>query len=380
MTALPTFTIKEMIDCGVHYGHKAMRWNPEMAPYIYGTKDSVHIIDLQQTAGFLYRALQAIQDVAKRQGKILFVGTKRQASEHIKEAAKRCGQFYVDKRWLGGTLTNWKTVSRSIKTLSDLEKAIEGSEGGEGLKLNKKELLDMQRKYQKLEDSLGGIREMHGKPDMVFVIDTNKESLAIAEAQKLGIPIVAIIDSNSYPHGIDYVIPGNDDATRAITFYCRMISDAALSGVEHSLISSGVDVRKGRGGNSNEEIIAEEIDFTVRPEPKGKKAVSVLTKSEAISEARHSAEEQAVKISEIEEVITAPAIVAVEVVEKKAPAVKKSAAKAEAPAKKAVEKKPVVAAKKVAEKKAPAVKKTAEKPAAKAEKKPAVKPAAKKKK
>jgi small subunit ribosomal protein S2 len=347
MTALPTFTIKEMIDCGVHYGHKAMRWNPEMAPYIYGTKDSVHIIDLQQTASLLYRALAAIQDVAKRQGKILFVGTKRQASEHIKEAAKRCGQFYVDKRWLGGTLTNWKTVSRSIKTLSDLEKAIEGSESGEGLKLSKKELLDMQRKYQKLEDSLGGIREMNGRPDMIFVIDTNKESLAIAEAQKLGIPIVAIIDSNSYPHGIDYVIPGNDDATRAITFYCRMVSDAALSGIEHSLISSGVDIRKGRGRVSSDEVIAEEIDFTVRPEPKGKKAVSVMTKAEAISESR-----QVTKSESEEEVIVAPSITEiVEIVEEKVPAAKAPAKKAvvKASAKKVVEEKP--AAKKPAAKK-----------------------------
>jgi len=376
MTTLPTFTIKEMIDCGVHYGHKAMRWNPEMAPYIYGTKDSVHIIDLQQTASFLYRALQAIQDVAKRQGKILFVGTKRQASEHIKEAAKRCGQFYVDKRWLGGTLTNWKTVSRSIKTLYDLEKAIAGSGSGEGLKLSKKELLDMQRKYQKLEDSLGGIREMNGKPDLVFVIDTNKESLAIAESQKLGIPVVAIIDSNSYPHGIDYIIPGNDDATRAIMFYCRMVSDAALSGVEHSLISSGVDVRKGIGRVSNEEII-EEIDFAVRPETKGKKSVSVLTKAEAVSEAIHSKEKQAPISSDAAEVITAPAIVSIEVAEKEA-SVAKAPAKAAATAKKVDEKKPKIVDKNIVEEKTPTAKKTAEKPATKAEKKPVV--VAKKKK
>jgi small subunit ribosomal protein S2 len=374
MTALPTFTIKEMIDCGVHYGHKAMRWNPEMAPYIYGTKDGVHIIDLQQTASFLYRALQVVQDVAKRNGKILFVGTKRQASEHIKEAAKRCGQFYVDKRWLGGTLTNWKTVSRSIKTLYDLEKTIAGSESGEGIKLSKKELLDMQRKCQKLEDSLGGIREMNGKPDLVFVIDTNKENLAISESQKLGIPIVAIVDSNSYPHNIDYIIPGNDDATRSITFYCQMISDAALSGIEHSLISSGVDVRKGISKFSNEKEAFEEINFTEKSETKNKKSVSVLTKAEAVSEAKYFAAKQDLKISSDEEVITAPAIVAVN--SEKNPEVKKLSTKVKVDdsAEKIDEKKSKVAAKKVVEKKAPAVKKAAEK----SEEKPVV--AGKKKK
>jgi small subunit ribosomal protein S2 len=290
MTTLPTFTIKEMIDAGVHYGHKAMRWNPEMAPYIYGVKDGVHILDLQQTANLFYRALQAVQDVAKRQGKILFVGTKRQASEHIAEAAQRCGQFYINKRWLGGILTNWKTVSQSIKTLHELEKSISESESGEGLKLSKKELLDMQRHCQKLENSLGGIREMNGKPDLVFVIDTNKESLAIKEAQKLGIPIVAIIDSNSYPHGIDYIIPGNDDATRAIKLYCQLISDAVLSGVEHSLISSGVDVQEAKEKYSKKSA-TEEVDQESQVEeekenPKAKKAVSVLTKAEATAEVK----------------------------------------------------------------------------------------------
>ena len=295
MTTLPTFTIKEMIDAGVHYGHKAMRWNPEMAPYLYGVKDGVHIIDLQQTVSLLYNALQAIHDVAKRQGKILFVGTKRQASEYIQEAANRCGQFYVNKRWLGGTLTNWKTVSQSIKTLYDLEKMVTESDKEEGLKLSKKELLDIQRKCQKLENSLGGIREMNGKPDMIFVIDTNKESLAIKEAQKLNIPIVAIIDSNSYPHGIDYVIPGNDDATRAIKLYCSLVSDAILSGIEHSLISSGVDMRRvkeqfpeARAGEESGVIEFSLSEEQVIEKPKAKKAVEVVTKSEAAKKANYT--------------------------------------------------------------------------------------------
>lgn len=244
MTTLPTFTIKDMIEAGVHFGHKAMRWNPEMAPYIYTTRDGIHIIDLQQTAVLLHRALQTIQNVAKGHGKILFVGTKRQASEHIREAALRCGQFYVDKRWLGGTLTNWKTVSKSIKTMQDMEKALAESESGQGLKLTKKESLEMTRKIEKLEKSLGGIREMNGKPDLIFVLDTNKENLAVKEAQKLSIPIVAIVDTNCYPHGITHIVPGNDDATRAIKLYCQLVSDAVLSGVEQSLISSGVDIHK----------------------------------------------------------------------------------------------------------------------------------------
>ncbi len=318
MTTLPTFTIKEMIDAGVHYGHKAMRWNPEMGPYLYGTKDGIHIIDLQQTATMLHRALQVIRDVAKRQGKILFVGTKRQASEHIQEAAKRCGQFYVNKRWLGGTLTNWKTVSQSIKTLYALEKMTAESESGEGLKLSKKELLDIERKCRKLENSLGGIREMNGKPDMIFVIDTNKESLAIKEAQKLNIPIVAIVDSNSYPHGIDYIIPGNDDATRAIKLFCGLVSDAILSGVEHSLISSGVDIRKVKGQRSEDQIKEEisdiKLDLTTYKaieKPHGKKVVEVITKLDATKKAGptkiKSLERVAAEIeivSAIEEVVT----------------------------------------------------------------------------
>ena len=362
MTALPTFTIKEMIDAGVHFGHKAMRWNPEMAPYIYATRDGVHIIDLQQTAGLLHRALQAVQDVAKRQGKILFVGTKRQASEHIKEAALRCGQFYVDKRWLGGTLTNWKTVSQSIKTLYELEKAIHGSESGEGVKLTKKEILDMARKCQKLENSLGGIRQMNGRPDIVFVIDTNKESLAVKEAQKLGIPIVAIIDSNSYPHGIDYIVPGNDDATRAIKLYCQLVSDAVLSGVEHSLISSGVDMSKAKESAKvvdigDGEVVATELDLTfetVEKKPtsktaKEKKAAAIV---EVIAEmaAADAKPAKATKLVEQEEK-KAPVVVkakkaAVEVAEKPkkatATAKPKAAAKTEAKA----EKKPATTKKK----------------------------------
>lgn len=298
MSNLPVFSIKDLIDAGVHFGHKAMRWNPEMAPFIYTTRDGVHIIDLQQTAVLLHRALQEIYAVAKRQGKILFVGTKRQASEHIKEAAQRCGQFYVDKRWLGGTLTNWKTVSKSIKTLEILEKKVNESESGQGLKLSKKETLELTREIEKLEKSLGGIRKMNGMPDLIFAIDTNKENLAIKEAQKLGIPIVAIVDTNCNPHGLTHAVPGNDDATRAIKLYCQLVSDTILSGIEQALISSGVDLKQSRAFAGDEkpepELSIEEVtgieltpateevvtEIVISEEPKAKKPAAKKAKEE----------------------------------------------------------------------------------------------------
>lgn len=237
------FTIKELMEAGVHFGHKTMRWNPKMAPFLYGSRDDVHIIDLQQTAPLLHRALIAIYNVVKNNGRVLFVGTKKQASNEIAESAKRCGQYFVNNRWLGGMLTNWPTISKSINTLQNLEKQISNDHNDENYsnKLTKKELLEITRKRDKLELSLGGIRNMGGKPDLLFVIDTNKENLAILEASKLNIPIIAILDSNSNPDNIDYPIPGNDDATRSIKLYCRLVSDAALIGIEHSMTSSGVD-------------------------------------------------------------------------------------------------------------------------------------------
>ncbi|AIL65023.1 Ribosomal protein S2 [Rickettsiales bacterium Ac37b] len=239
MSELPTFTIRELLESAVHYGHKTMRWNPKMVPYIYGVQNETHIIDLQKTAPLLYKALQVVYDVVKNNGRILFVGTKKQASELVAEAARRCGQYYVNHRWLGGMLTNWGTVSQSIKTLIDMENK---SKSEAFAKFTKKEQLDFVRKCDKLECSLGGIKTMGGKPDLLFVIDTVKENLAIQEAVKLNIPIIAIIDTNSDPDNITYPVPGNDDATRALRMYCKLVSDAALAGIQASLTASGADL------------------------------------------------------------------------------------------------------------------------------------------
>ena len=245
MKKLPQITISELIEAGVHFGHKTMRWNPKMSSYLYGIKDGVHIIDLQQTLPLINSALEKIYDVARSNGRILFVGTKTQASDVVSEAAKKCGQYYINHRWLGGTLTNWSTINRSIKKLSELEKSLETSAAEEEsgkLKFTKKERLDITRKIEKLEKSLGGIREMGGLPNLLFVIDTNMEDIAIQEAKKLGIPVIAILDSNSNPDNITYPIPGNDDATRAIKLYCNLVSSAILFGMQESLIASGIDI------------------------------------------------------------------------------------------------------------------------------------------
>lgn len=246
MRKLPSISIRELIESGVHFGHKTMRWNPKMASYLYGIKDGIHIIDLQQTLPLLNAALEKIYDIAKNNGRVLFVGTKMQASEPLAEAAKRCGQYYVNHRWLGGMLTNWATINKSIKKLSELEKILENTsstdEESDLPKLNKKERLDITRKIAKLEKSIGGIREMGGVPNLIFVIDTNKENIAIEEAKKLGIPVVAVLDSNSNPDNILFPIPGNDDATRAIKLYCRLVSDTVLYGMQEFLTTSGVDI------------------------------------------------------------------------------------------------------------------------------------------
>lgn len=246
MRKLPSITISELIAAGVHFGHKTMRWNPKMSSYLYGIKDGVHIIDLQQTLPLLHVALEKLYDVAKNNGRILFVGTKMQASDIVADEAKRCGQYYVNHRWLGGTLTNWPTINRSIKKLRDLEKSLEDAdsedEASSKLKFNKKERLDITRKIEKLEKSLGGIREMGGVPDLIFIVDTNMEDLAVQEATKLGIPVIAILDSNSDPDNITYPIPGNDDATRSLKLYCRLVTDSILYGIQESLVNSGVDM------------------------------------------------------------------------------------------------------------------------------------------
>lgn len=236
--AFPTFTMRQLLEAGVHFGHQTRRWDPQMAPYIYGTRNGVHILDLTQTVPMLHRALQAVRDVVAAGGRVLFVGTKRQAQEPIAQAAARCGQYYVNHRWLGGMLTNHKTISLSIKRLRDLEAKAEGGQGG----LTKKELLQLDREREKLERSLGGIKDMGGLPDIIVVIDTNKESIAIQEAVKLNIPVVAVVDSNCNPKNIRYPVPGNDDASRAINLYCDLLVGAVLDGIQAEMVASGVDL------------------------------------------------------------------------------------------------------------------------------------------
>ena len=253
MSALPDFSMRELIDAGVHFGHKTKRWNPRMAPFIYGTRNDIHIIDLQQTVPMLHRALTVVRSTVAKNGRILFVGTKRQASEVIAEAAARCGQYYVNNRWLGGMLTNWSTIQNSIRQLRKIEETLSRGESG----FKKKELLKMERERDKLMRSLGGIREMGGKPDLLFVIDTNREDIAIKEARKLGIPIVAIVDTNCTVDGIDYPIPGNDDATRAIKLYCKLISDAALSGLRENMSVAERDFETAANNAPAEEGLTE---------------------------------------------------------------------------------------------------------------------------
>ena len=236
--ALPTFTMRQMLEAGVHFGHNTRRWNPRMEPYIFGERNKIHILDLQQTMPMFHAALKAIGDVAARGGRVLFVGTKRAASEKIAETAKSCGQYYVNHRWLGGMLTNWATVSQSIRRLRELE---ERMASGEINQLTKKEILQLTREQEKLERTLGGIKEMGGLPDILFVLDTNKEAIAVQEANRLNIPVVAVVDSNANPDGVDYLVPGNDDAMRAITFYCELAQAAVLDGLQTELIKSGGD-------------------------------------------------------------------------------------------------------------------------------------------
>jgi small subunit ribosomal protein S2 len=236
--ALPVFSMRQLLEAGVHFGHHTRRWNPRMSAYIFGVRNGVHIIDLEQTVPALQRSLEAVRDVVGGGGRVLFVGTKRQASEKIAESAKRCGQYYVNHRWLGGMLTNWKTISHSIKRLKTLDDQVEQGTTG----LTKKELLNLNREREKLDRALGGIKEMGGQPDILFVIDTNKEAIAISEARKLNIPVAAVIDSNSDPTGITYPIPGNDDAIRAIGLYCDLISDAVLDGIQKEVMTTGGDI------------------------------------------------------------------------------------------------------------------------------------------
>jgi len=283
---MPTFTMRQLLEAGVHFGHQTRRWDPKMAPYLFGSRGGIHIIDLQQSVPMLHHALEAIRGTVANGGRVLFVGTKRQASQTVKEAASLCGQFYVNHRWLGGMLTNWKTISQSIKRLRELQEQLD--EGTQGY--TKKELLTLERERNKLELSLGGIKDMGGVPDILFVIDTNKEDISIKEANKLGIPIVAIVDSNSNPDGIDYLIPGNDDAQRAIELYCTLVSAAVLDGLQAEIKATGKDI----GAAENVTVIIEEEAFT-EAEPKAEAEEKAEAKPNAEAKAAAKPKVAAVK-------------------------------------------------------------------------------------
>ncbi|NVJ70378.1 MAG: 30S ribosomal protein S2 [Alphaproteobacteria bacterium] len=250
--AMPVVDMRALLEAGVHFGHQTHRWNPKMAPFIFGERNGVHIIDLSQTVPYFQRALQAVRDVVAGGGRVLFVGTKRQASPIIAEAAKRCGQYYVNHRWLGGMMTNWQTISQSIKRLKQLNEQL----GQEHTGLTKKETLQLTRLRDKLELSLGGIQDMGGLPDIIVAVDVIGDDLAIAEANRLHIPVVGVIDTNSKPEGVDYPIPGNDDATRALRLYCDLLAEAALDGIQADLAAQGVDL--GAQDAPVEEVAAEE--------------------------------------------------------------------------------------------------------------------------
>ena len=258
---LPQFTMRQLLEAGVHFGHQTHRWNPKMQDYLFGMRNKIHIIDLSKTVPLLHQAVVMASDVVAQGGRILFVGTKRQASDTIADAAKRCAQYYVNHRWLGGMLTNWKTITNSIKRLRYLDDLV----SGEGQGFTKKELLQLTRERDRLEQELGGIKDMGGVPDLLFVIDTNKEAIAIAEAKKLKIPVIAVIDSNSNPDGITYPIPGNDDAGRAITLYCDLISRAAIDGIERAQGVAGIDI--GEAEEVSEPALA---DAPAEPAKNGK--------------------------------------------------------------------------------------------------------------
>ena len=236
--AASTVSMQSLLESGAHFGHQTHRWNPKMKPYIFGERNGVHIIDLSQTVPLMARALDFVSATTGRGGKLLLVGTKRQAQEPVAEAARRSGQHFVNHRWLGGMLTNWKTISNSIKRMKSLEEQLGGDTAG----LTKKEVLQLTRERDKLEMSLGGIRDMGGIPDVMFVIDAGKEELAIKEANTLGIPVVAVLDTNVSPDGIAFPIPANDDASRAIRLYCDAIVDAATQGNRSRAASSGADI------------------------------------------------------------------------------------------------------------------------------------------
>ena len=258
--ALPEFSMRQLLEAGCHFGHQTHRWNPKMKDFIFGERSNIHIIDLSQSVPLLHQALVKVRETAAKGGRVLFVGTKRQAQEPLAQAASRCAQYYMNQRWLGGTLTNWRTISNSIARLRELETMFDGENGLAGL--TKKEQLMLTREREKLDRSLGGIKDMGGTPDLMFVIDTNKEGIAIQEAKKLGIPVIAVVDTNCDPDPIDFPIPGNDDASRAIALYCDLIADAVLDGMADSQVAMGVDLGESEAPVETlvEETAAEEVE------------------------------------------------------------------------------------------------------------------------
>ena len=309
--ALPEFTLRQLLEAGVHFGHQTQRWNPRMEEFIYGERNGIHIMDLTQTVPMLDAALNIVRETVAKGGRILFVGTKRQASTAIAEAAEKCAQYYMNHRWLGGTLTNWQTVSQSISRLKSLdEKMTVGSEG-----LTKKERLGMEREQSKLQASLGGITQMGGVPDLLFVIDVKKEALAVAEANKLGIPVIAVVDTNCSPSGIDYLIPGNDDAARAIALYCDLIARSALDGMTEQMGAAGVDLGEMEdvpletaveapveeattGEVAAEEAVVEKADTIAEKEIAPKEKAKAKAKKEEVDNNETSSEEENGKVKE----------------------------------------------------------------------------------
>jgi len=273
---MPSFTMKELLEAGIHFGHQKNRWNPKMEPYLFGERNGIHIIDLQQSYPLITKALKVLRDVGASGGRVLFVGTKRQAQSIVAETALNSGQYFMNHRWLGGTLTNWKTISKSIVKLKKYEEILNKEDTG----LTKKELVGIQKHKVKLEASLGGIKDMGGLPDAIFVIDTNKEHIAITEANTLKIPVIAILDSNSNPDGVDFPIPGNDDATRAIAFYCRLASEAILDGLQATFSAAGKDA------GASDQI---KENLTVKAPSKEKSEVKSVESQESIKSIDNSA-------------------------------------------------------------------------------------------
>ena len=292
--ALPQFTLKDLLEAGVHFGHKSHRWNPAMSEYIYGQRHGIHIMDLRQTVPMLYRAMSFVRQTVAGGGRVLFVGSKRQAQAIVEETAGRSGQYFINHRWLGGMLTNWKTINKSIKRLKELEAMFADEE--KGAHLTKMEMLKLQREHEKLHRSLGGIKDMGGLPDAVVVLDTVKQKIAVDEANRLGIPVIGVIDSNSSPEGVDYPIPGNDDSTRALQLYCSLLSDSILDGISEQLAKAGSRGKQSEGSNSGKKTVVNlspkasaAAEAEAAEETEGKTKTVTTAKSEKAEEKKASA-------------------------------------------------------------------------------------------